>query len=641
NVYEHISHHFAESKQWRYVRSFAELGRAHVGRWSTRLLDWRIRSLAELEEYTLLHDSIGWYAQEGLTPSRRTFEILVKASLSNRDIVWATQILRQMEQFGIPFGDSTYTAVLAGCRAFGLCPDVEARCFAILKNMGALNNIDVINTLMRLRLDVGDTDGARRIMSAAQSPTSDLNLELNHPTSNSNDPSLLHAFPPSPRLPPVISTPSRIRMPTVATYDILLRQTAHSGTLDQTISIYKSMLLSGTRPNDQIISSLIYVIFRASPSHWQDAVRIVSAAIYGHQSKKASGFCRKLGAESTGLSATFSDAAIPPVTPTTRIFNALLAGLVSFDTVSLDGLSTAFKRMTFIVRKMKCLGLEPDEETARIFMSFLDTGAGSSPSQVCDGSNPSSSAPIYATLQHVNIILQSINRNSRFWLTMKGRQTLHRIRDGISSKNRNRINVDRSLTSHDAIDSTISKSQHFLSISSHFTANPLLSHLDSLRRRGVRSDSRGFNLRMSHELFVNKDASRAQRTFDAMVVNGIKPLSSHYVTLMKPFAARGDLGSVKSVFAAAVASGIVVTVAMFTILIVAYGSAGDPHGARRVFGDMRNYGIKQDVTSLDALASAFVRSGQKRQAREVLVNHWNAVVPANALRSDVNLRELS
>ena len=712
NVYEHISYQFAETKQWGFVRFFAELGRAHVGRWSTRLLDWRIRSLAELEEYTSLHDAISWYVQDGLTPSRRTFEILVKTSLSNRDITWAAQILCQMQQFGIPFEASTYTAILAGCRAFGPCIDVEARCFAVLKNMGALRRIDVVNTLVRLRLDANDPEGARRIMNAAQSEkTLASELESTYfgkPRGDSGYRTPFQAFPPDPRIPLAPSASGSNSGPNIVTYDILLRE---AGTLDRALSVYNKMLLHGIHPSERTISSLLYVIFKVSPSHWEDAIRIASVAIHGYNSKKGVEFCHKLGVTSMEFSSQFSGIRIAPVTPTVPFFNSLLGGLLSVDPQSMDGLSTAFKRFNIIVRRMRRISLEPDEETAQILMNFLRAETGSTPSQLTkvlacltssedvkwnrtlaspshdvQSSSPVPSSPlvhdhsrpstlfqshqtagpvkldgwdpfgvhakplkvgplISPTLGHVNTVLQNINQRGQFWLSMKGQRILHQIRERTHPRKLAaiRIEFDRFFTSHAAIDPMPSEVHPASSpiTPDSVAIDALVPQFDSLRRRGVRNDSWGFGLRMSHESLTEQAAARVQRTFDAMVTHGIRPLSSHYATLMKAFADSGDLHTTKSIFAVALASGVAVTVAMFTVLIVAYGRVGDPHGAHRAFNDMLNHGVKGDVASLDALASAYVRCGQKNEAREALLRHWNAVVPADALRSDANLRDLT
>jgi len=207
----------------------------------------------------------------------------------------------------------------------------------------------------------------------------------------------------------------------------------------------------------------------------------------------------------------------------------------------------------------------------------------------------------------------------------------------------NQAEFDRFFTSHAANDPMTSGIKPITSTVTpdSIAIGSLAPYFASLRRRGVRNDSRGFSLRMSHESLTRQPASHVQQTFEAMVTQGIRPLSSHYATLMKAFTDSGDLHTAKSIFAVALASGVAVTVAMFTVLIVAYGRVGDPHGAHRVFRDMINHGVKGDVASLDALALAYVRCGQKDKAREVLLKHWNAVVPANALRSDVNLGELS
>src|SRR5258708_9262479 len=419
------------------------------------------------------------------------------------------------------------------------------------------------------------------------------------------------------------------------------------------------------------------------------------------------------------FSPPFSGIRIATVMPTVPFFNSLLAGLLSIDTQSMDGLSTAFKRFDVMVRRMRRFNLEPDEETAQILMHFLSAETGFTPSQlakvlVCltshenvrwnrklalpshdirppfsvpspphihehsplppllethqtagpvnlevpDGLDASSSSGGHAkplihgnlispTLRHVNIALQSVNQRGRFWLSMKGRRILHRIQEGTHPRKlaANQVELDRFFTSHVGMDINSMTSETQL-VSSTLTPDSvavgsLVPQFDSLHRRGVRNDSWGFNLRMSRHSLTDQAASRVQRIFEAMVAQGIHSLSSHYVTLMKAFADSGDVQTAKSIFAVALASGVAVTVAMFTVLIVSYVRVGDPQGAHRVFSDMLNHGVKGDVASLDALALAYVRCGQTNKAREVLLEHWNAVVPANALRSDVNLRELT
>ncbi|KAF9513427.1 hypothetical protein BS47DRAFT_1329538 [Hydnum rufescens UP504] len=644
SAYENVAFQFAINLQWSHVLQFVDLGRSLTGVSSSRLLEWRVRACAELHMYAQLRDAVQWFTDAGLQCTRRVFEILVKSSISNRDIPWARRILAEMESHGYLFEGTTYNAILAGHRALGPSHDVEARTYAALRGLGLLDKPHVLNTLMQLCLDVGDIEGALRVLKVFQneesvSPTLDDMYKIRILGSDGYiTEESLNPFPPEPTL-----HPSQIDE-ALEGLSLHSRPLTKRPDMPRVFSLYSRMLSESVAPNEQTLSCIVRCYFTAPNPRFEDAVRLVAAAVHGPGTLPAAAFCSSFGVTTDELGEPFSNNHLPEITPTVMLFNSLLSGILQYQAHSPDHIDLGLERMIALLEEMRQVGVEPNAETLRIFLLHLDNDLRLLPRELMEvlrtlstpktirhawGAKPN----ILPTIKHLNIILRSIIRRERYMALGPGRKVMHDLLYNPQPSHKRRPEdpfQDRLIASDqlmwDPTAGLVDMDPSGIPKVTPWHA-PILDPIKSLQDRDVKNDGLTFALRMQHDTIMGRSANRTLKAFRSAVDSGIIPTAHHYASLMKAYADRGDIVAANSIFNTAMSVGIVATLAMFTILIVGYGKLGKPDEAYQVFTRMRDAGVRPDGPVVDALASAYLYSGKRTEAREIILRNWSAIAP--------------
>ncbi|KAI9445247.1 hypothetical protein H4582DRAFT_2053334 [Lactarius indigo] len=587
-VYESVARRLAEAREWRLISSLALLQKRHLGRHTARLLDWRIRALIEVSQFAHLDRVLGWFEEDGLLPTQRTYHLLLYGHLRNRNIVKAMDVIQQMSQAGFTVDSRTQATVVSAYRTLGPDVGVQIRALDALKDADTRTSTHILNALLQFSIDSRDSE---RLLSLAC-----------HFDFGTFDPCQLPlgGFRPSPREGESAVLSQLIRSscqshtvgripPDIATYTILLHYIASRGDLPSALGLLEQMERSNLVPDDRFIAALVS--------------------------------CQPLCADVHGSQAVFQDVRLPPEPqgtlplprvlpkPTIEILNALAIGISRLR--GIDGLQAC-------LRLMQLCQVNPDSHTKALLESHLLNAEGLSSADVDHISKGFS--PNEHSLSH---LAQSLASRLHYQFRAVKRSGWN------NTPSRKHSLRNRSL-SLQAQTSTTGKSFDPTAGVIGVPAQPT-SHIQpiiqSLTDRGVLADRRMFALRIRHEAVTKGDMTGAKGVFQMMLNRGLHPNEYHYAALMEGHAAAGEMEAAEAVMNSAERGGVRPNCVLHTILIVGYARQKNPAGAMRVLRHMVAAGIRPDVPAIDAIASAFFASGAYRLARQTLLSLWPSVAP--------------
>ncbi|KAF8313825.1 hypothetical protein DL93DRAFT_2080711 [Clavulina sp. PMI_390] len=396
-----------------------------------RIMHFRIKALMDLRMYNDLRLVLDTCVEHGIPRQRRTYELLVRASLEAQDVAWARHILQTMESEGYPFDGETYAAILNGHRALGPSLDTERRVYHQLRDLGLLSNPNCLNTLMRLRLDAGDTEGAKIILNLFRDQgdlqgADALYAAMYHPLDEQGT-LRTQDFPPQPtlRYDPTASvsnpdSPLYGPLPSLSTLNSILHHAATTNDVSRAAAVWNTILAKNFQPTDYTVVSVIRALIgdnetaslchdhttlaefgpqssKASLVPLEDrraeAITFAATMLFGADDKRIAQFCANLDVAVTP-SQNFQGIPHFPVSPTPLIFNALLRAILQDDGSSnhssatqnaptIEGLNEeeweghytlalSLMRMRTLLEEMVAMGCEPDSLILQTFLTHLE-----------------------------------------------------------------------------------------------------------------------------------------------------------------------------------------------------------------------------------------------------------------------------
>ncbi|KAG5648079.1 hypothetical protein DXG03_007114 [Asterophora parasitica] len=594
NAYECLAFHFAEKKYWSGVLSAVHLAKQHLGRPTSRLLNWRGRALVEREDYLDLQGLLGEFREYSLMPTRRTYHLILSGHIRNRNLALAKQCLATMTEAGCPPDASTHAIVATHYRRLGMDPQVEARTLQALPDVKASTAAVVLNHLMQLRLDAHDIPGALRLLTLFSHHDAILAVMMDgNALSDSGD---------ADRALNSIRQTHRKLMPNAATFSIFINYQASQSNLPGASHIFRSMLAVGIHPTSGTITSLVHAFFAAGQG--DVAVRMV-AEMCDDEIVPPSMFEPILSSKSNNdLPWTPSD-----IKPTIQVFNALLRGALRT-----HGLSST----DTVLRIMHASDIRPTAATLEILLDHLSTAEKAHPGVLLRLLRQLSSSDIQPTLRHLHIIMKCVLRHEKYLLYGRGWDTTA-VKFSTRRKEPEPRYPDHRISSEaNTFDPTAGMALP-RALSYRRLARP---SIESLSSRRLLSDTVMVSLRLRQDAVIKADVESAKDVFQALLDRGMHPNEYHFSALMEGLARSGDNDGALDIMSAASRTGVQANVVMYTILIAGHARNGNPDRAIEVFQDMVAAGIKPDVASIDAVASAFFAIGAYTMTRKVLVSLW-------------------
>ena len=595
-VYESVAHRLAEAREWRLISTLALLQKRLLGRRTARLLNWRVRALIEVSQFAHLDRVLGWFEEDGLLPTRRTYHLLLYGHLRNRNIAKAMDVIQHMLKAGFAIDSCTQATVISAYRTLGPDVGVQIRALDGLKDADAKTSTRILNALLQFSIDTRDSE---RLLSLAYHfdfgtfDACQLPLGGSRPPPREGERAVLSQLIRSSCQNHAVGRIS----PDIATYTILLHYVASHGDLPSALGLLEQMERSELMPDDRFIAALVRLYFVVGRPN--AALGVVSA------------MCAE-------VHAVFQDIHFPPEPqgalplprvlpkPTIEILNALAMGMTRLR--GINGLQAC-------LHLMQLCQVNPDGYTKALLESHLINAEGFSSadvSQVSRGFPPNESS-----LSH---LVQSLTSSLHFQFGAVKRSGWN------NTPSRKHGPRERPLS----LQAQTSASSKSFDPTAGVLAQPS-SHIQpiiqSLTDRGVLVDRRMFALRIRHEAVTKGDMTSAKGIFQMMLDRGLHPNEYHYAALMEGHAAAGEMAAAETVMSSAQRGGVRPNCVLHTILIVGYARQKNPAGAMRVLRHMVAAGVRPDVPAIDAITSVFFACGAYRHARQTLLSLWPSVAP--------------
>lgn len=618
--YEQIVHRLGTRNNWRHVYIVAAMAERHTGRWTVRLLNWVVRSHLEMQQYGLLDVVFHNFERDQLTPTRRTYQLLVQGHLRNSDLLRARYCLARMQAAGFELNKTTYITVLGAYRSLGPNEGVEAQAFQALQGTGERSDTIILNGLMQLRIDDMDVVGALRVWRLFALPS----------LSVGDDPAVQESGNLSSSTPDLPFNPSYFTSPTTppdnATFNILLTFLAqHRDDLHTFLRVFHQMAAAGLQADAETAAALVRA--HATAQMTGTAVAIVEEMCKCHNLPVDSREFQLLGCRPRTVDVDILKTL--SIRPTTQVFNALLrAVLPEHEIVG----------MQRVLRIMRQASVAPDASTTQIIVSYLDNVQHMRPRSVIRVLRTLatfSSDQASLTLQHANAILRTIlNRERDIIGTKSWSATAQRVRFGHHSH----FSLQRLSRTAPTFDPTAGIALTSFRRSTSELFQPIVQ---SLVRRHVMSDRMTFALRIRRDAVTRLDMQSAQRVFDIMIERGIRANAYHFSALIEGYVELGQMECARGVMDRASRAGVAPNVVMYTILIMGYGRLGRPDQAKRTFREMMSAGVKPDFAAVDAVVSAYWFVRAYGTARKLLLDLWPLVAPFPPELKDAPLHVLA
>lgn len=622
NAYECLCHHFASVKDWRAVLTAVSLGKRHTQRTTSRLLNWRARSLAERQHYTLLQGVLDEFRENNIKPTRRTFHLILSGHIRNRSLSMAKQSLQTMTEAGFPVDASTHAIVATHYRSLGADSQVQTRSLEALTELRSTTATAVVNSLMQMRIDAHDVAGAMQLLSLFNQRYVSVIFDVMSAGGDriaQRESAMRSTLMSS----DVLASIQGNLVPNAPTFAIFISYLAKESNLSGVLQILQSTTTTGVKPTPWLVSSVLYALFSARQGDL--AVRLVVGMCDAKQVPLT--MYKPLLSPSCSL-----DEPLPwvpsGIPPTVRVINSLLRGVLNIYGQRSAGV---------VLHIMRAINLKPNVATLEIIITHLSKIEQIKPAVLIRLLRNLLSPALRPTLRHLHAVLSCVLRYEKYLLYGRGwnsTASLFSSRPGALRRHypENRISgVADSF--HPIAGIELPRGLAIRSVAK--------SLLQSLSARRITSDMVTIALRIQHDGLVKSDAESAREVFNVLLTRGIHPNEYHFSALMEGLARSGDIQGAVDVMKSAKQIGVAPNVVMFTILIVGHGRQGNPDLALRVFEEMVSAGIKPDVPAIDAVCGAFFAVGAYAMAKRVLISLWPHIQPFPRELRGASLKDLA
>lgn len=613
--YEDVCIFLAQESHWdvlsrvilHYRRSASRRG------WSDRMLNWQLRLLLRRKRYDALAlpQVLDYFHAKDVKPNQRTYLIVARAHLENRDMPSARAVLDAMGQAGFPVDQRTCKVILGGLVTLGPDAGVESSLLTTLKGLNPGVDTVILNSLLILRSKAADREAFQMYLSYVA------------PSDSQQQPRRTPEW-------------SRIK-PDVETFRILIHHFTTWRHFEAAERSFQLILDSGMQPNDGATAALLRAHF--ANKRPELAIAIMAELLSGNR-RVNRGIFKSLG-QGTAES-PYKLAGV--VKPTALLFNALLTGLLPA-----HGLSA----LSSILSLMQSCRLTPDEETLHRFLHHIESYESLNSSELIHVLYRFTQIKylpnIRPSIRHVNVILHALLKEwaraarplgwkAAAWYLSNGR---HPSQGRLAWKARNSMSSERlkrafTLVENEAAEATAKDIAVSYSESQGredqqpAKLNAPLRQLDLifewLQRTGVRGDKATWGMRLLYHSRVLKDMPGSERLYRQMVKTGIRPDAYHVSAIIEGYCASGMLQEAETMLCAARQNRIA-TRHHYTMIICALGNAKDPKPGYRLFNQMVLDGEAPDFASVEAVVRGHFLLKQYGSGKRFLLGLWPQVVP--------------
>ena len=615
NVYECVCFRLANANHWSRILDLVSLGAEHTRRTTSRLLNWKARSLLELKRYGQLTGMLEEFKLHNLKPNLRTYHLVLTGHLRNSDMLQARECLRLMKEAGFPMDPSTQAILATNYRTLGSDANVESRALQVLGDMDNVTSVAVLNSLIQMRLHLHDIPGALHLFTHfAPSSTQALALALSGASKREESP----RYGSSHQLHPSIERPL---IPNASTYAIVIRYLAGRVDIHVILDVLHGMNVNGIKVTPAVIISLIHAV--TSAGYMDIAVKLVADTC--DERKTPREVFAPLVSNALDLSLPID---CTSVQPSAALFNALLGHCLQL---------CGFKAMPTVLRIMQSNGIMPDSATLGVFISYLLKKESVRPRLILRMLRHLYSDTVSPTSRHLHLMLSCVLRYEKFLLYGSGwNHAFFRLSRSRCTPSRP-YPEDRITGTSDPFDPTAG-----LQMPQHMGYKALARHLiELLSAYRIKSDAATFALRIKHDAVIRSDIDSAEDMFRTLLRRGMHATEYHYGALMEGYTLSGEMDRAEDLLRSMRNVGLKPNVVIYTILITGHGRSGNPAEALKVFRQMINDGCQPDVPAIDALCLAFFASGARVIAKKLLISCWAYIQPFPDELCSLPLRELA
>ncbi|KAH9486818.1 hypothetical protein JR316_0000883 [Psilocybe cubensis] len=598
-AYESVAFHLAQSRNWDMILGVVGAARKHVGHTTLRLLNWRALALMESQRYASLRRILDEFKSASLAPIRRTYHIMLSGCLRNQDMAGAKHTLQLMRESGIPMDSTTHALINNSYRKFGVDLQIRNNALVSLPNLVPHRRTAVINSMIQSALDRDDMSATFHLLSLFGDKNVFRALSLASPEF-----ALGQVQPNSVDIP---SLPNLDMKPNSDTFALFMNYCIRNLHPEGSLGIAKQSLLLGIPPSPSLVTSLVHTYFQQERG--DDAINMLSRLTAG---PKAQVWTALRVDSNSQRDPEFSLQGFAPLSLTTRIFNALLKGVLYR-----QGLSC----VPIVFSLMHANHVRPNSRTIEILLSYMNQVNIPHPRtffQVLRALTVESH--VRPSIQHLHIIVSRIFRDERAMVIRSAWAPRFSRRLAPHQGYRKRITL---LGTTDVFDplAGIELGKH---LSYRASARPAIQ---SLTAHEVKSDSAMVFLRIRRQSVLHSDVESAHRFLQTLMARGMHPNAYHFGALIEGYALAGNFSSALDVMKSASDSGVQPNAVMYTHLISAYARRQDPKSAVSMFKAMISHGIVPDVASIDAVVSAFHAKRDENTARDLLKTLWTYIQP--------------
>lgn len=602
-VHEGAAFHLSHAKHWSLIPGVVELAKQQC-RLTLRLLNWLAAAAVQMQNYTSLDQILPAFASEEIIPDRRTFHLLIRGSLRNRDLAKAKFHMQIMERAGFPINASTHAVISSAHRSLGFSDAIANEGLQALRTADSGTATVIVNNLMKAASERGRSRELLSLLAFFQEHKTLFPYWM-QPEDTSLRVTGSKIFPYSIPLVPVGSFQRLDIHPDVATFQILMEYWVESHNCREALRLAEQMTAVNVHPDEGTAAVIIRAYFDLGDI--QSALR-VAAAICDPQGICASQWTALGLSSRTELPLPISAISAQRTQP---IFNSLLRGVLR---------SNGLTATSDVLVLMRRLGGFPDETTVNILVSHLHKRTAITPRQLLEFLRRLlADEGIQPTVVHSDVLLSNILRMEKHQTFSNGWNSLtHAIRLRKTSQTRT-----------STFDAKLFDPTAGIEIASVRTFRRLHTPLlKALRHRGVRSSGYTFANRLRLEAHIKLQVSVAWEIFHFMVQRGVQPVASHYLALMQSQANVGDVSGATVTMDLAYKAGIPCSPVFYTILINGWARRRRPDDATMAFSRMLTAGVNPDGAAVDALAGAYYAVGAYGISKRVLLTLWTFVAPS-------------
>jgi hypothetical protein len=503
------------------------------------------------------------YSDLGITPPARAYPSLVQAHLTLGDMDAARQVMQQSMSDTPTDNVANQLAITKGYRELGRDKALEGRVLEATEGMEHHARAAILHALIRLRLDKGDTDGAKDLLSRFDcGPWSERGVDNPSSIGTSRLPTRLEAD--------------------AQTHLLAFRALAPSFSIPQLEEAWRYLTVVDLPVTDELIIILMRNLARL------DSPDIAQALVASESS-------------ASRIDASF---VLPDdYTPSASVLNTLL---------DLSSRAEGWRGIEESLKLFRARGIKPDSGTLTIVLTFIRDNVTSDPTALANLANAilRHSPDIKPTIDHIDLLLgQAVQAQAR--ATQLAAAKSASADKTLDPADENSTTPDAGLNTRDPFKYAVR------SIVRNLRARGVRSMSRSLATR-LRFDAQSHTRLDANDGSTIHAAPSVKAVWDEMMTRGYKPDKRHFLAMMKGYADSGHMAECEDVIILARDNGMEPTRGMWMVLLTAYGqvrrSTFDLIRAEKAFDAIRQCEQGLDLPAACAMIGIYQRTGHRQSA---------------------------